>query len=98
MSIPYYFLRPVGNAVVPLYDGHTLWKHYATIGRPYNNHREICQILSLAGGIGETGETQLVSLDYLVCLVELNQPVPSLLRFTFHDSRSVPLTMTYRLC
>ena len=43
--MPYYLLRPVGNAVVPLSDRHTEWKRYATIGRPYSNHREICQCL-----------------------------------------------------
>jgi hypothetical protein len=46
--MPQYILRPMGNAVVPMSDGHSEWKHYTTIRRPYSNHREMCQCLSLS--------------------------------------------------
>ena len=44
--MPYYvlYLRPVGNAVVPLSDEHPLEPLTA---RPYTGPREICQCLSL---------------------------------------------------
>jgi hypothetical protein len=55
--MPYYvlYLRPVGNAVVPLSDEHPLG---ALNGRPYTCPREICQCLYLFNRIAERDERE----------------------------------------